>query len=128
DFQRLEAPGGRQVGGGAVTASGGVEPVLQWLDAAGAVLAEGHSSLGVVCPKAGTYVLAVRDRDYRGKISYRLHVGDVPVVTAAFPLGLARGTTQEVHLDGVHLADPTVRVTAPADAVPGSKLPVPAAS
>ena len=43
-------------------------------------------------------------------------------------LGLARGTTQEVHLDGVHLSDHTVRVSAPADAAPGTKLPVPAAS
>jgi Tol biopolymer transport system component len=128
DFYRFEAPAGRQVGVEAVTASGAFEPVLQWLDAAGAVLAEGHASLGVVCPQAGTYVLAVRDRDYRGKVGYRLHVGDVPVVTAAFPLGLARGGTQEVHLDGVHLTDHVVRVTAPAEAGPGSKLPVPAAS
>src|SRR5262249_30687925 len=84
--------------------------------------------LGHTCAQAGTYALGVRDQNYRGgsALHYRLHVGQVPVVTAVYPLGLQRGTEAEIHLEGVHLGDRrTVRVKARAGAAPGSRLPVP---
>src|SRR5262249_3861386 len=73
------------------------------------------------------YALGIRDREYRGDATmfYRLNVGDVPIVTAVYPLGLQRGTEAEVHVEGVHLGPTrTVRVKAPADAAAGSHLPV----
>ena len=81
------------------------KPVLKLTDVAGGVLAECTSGvLGYTCPRAGTYALALRDREYRGDgMKYRLHLGSVPVVMALFPLGLQRGTETAIHLDGVNL-------------------------
>src|SRR5205823_2525319 len=82
------------------------------------------------CPADGTYALGIRDRDYRGGAgyTYRLHVGAVPVATGVSPLGLRRGTTREVRVEGVFLASDTVQITAAADTAPGTKLPVPVTS
>src|SRR5262249_26049868 len=68
------------------------------------------------------------DRDYRGGpgMHYRLHIGDVPVVTAIFPLGLRRGTETAIRVEGVHLGEvKSVRVKAPAEAAPGTTVPLP---
>jgi WD40 repeat protein len=131
DYYRFDAREGQQIGVQAVTAATGskLEPVLQLTDAAGTVLAEsGSGVLGYTYPKAGTYALGIRDRDYRGGpgMHYRLHLGDIPVVTAVYPLGLQRGTETDIHLEGVHLgATQSVRVKAPAEATPGTRLSVP---
>src|SRR5262249_27762544 len=99
-------------------------------DAAGQVLAASDNGvLGYTCDRAGTYAVGVHDRDYRGGpgMHYRLHVGDIPVITAVFPLGLERGTEADIRLEGVHLGHArSVRVKAPADAAPGSKPALPA--
>lgn len=134
DFYRFEARAGQQVGVQALTTPVGskAEAVLVLTDAAGQVLAEGANQvLGFTCPKDGTYALGIHDRDYRGgaDMHYRLHVGDVPVVTAVFPLGLQRGTKAEVLLEGVHLGQTrSVRLEAAADAPVGTRLPVPVAA
>jgi WD40 repeat protein len=128
DFYRFDAGTGEQVGVQAVPADAkGFEPVLQLTDAAGMIVAEGNAILGHTCKQAGSYVLSIRDRDFRGGgLSYRLHVGEVPVVTSVFPLGLQRGTEALVAVDGVHLGNTgPVRIKAPADAAVGSRLPVP---
>src|SRR5262249_35137090 len=91
---------------------------------------EGTTTLGFVVRKAGTYALGIRDREFRGAgdFTYRLHVGDVPVVTGVFPLGAQRGRTTSVHVSGVNLGSPsgiTAKVTIPTDAAIGSKVAVP---
>ena len=77
----------------------------------------------------------MHDKDYRGGADqfYRLHVGDVPVVTAVRPMGVERGTEEKVTLVGVHLPATTATVRVPVDASwfkivapkPGSRVPVP---
>ncbi len=54
----------------------------------------------------GIYAISIRDRDFRGgnEFRYRLHVGNVPVVTGVFPLAVQRGRTTSVHVSGVNLA------------------------
>ncbi len=133
DYFHFTAAAGQPVGVQAVTAAVGskLEPVLEWSDAAGRVLAQSNNGLlAVVCPEAGTYTLAVRDREFRGGsgFHYRLHVGTVPVATGVFPLGLRRGTEQTVSVAGVHLGTAAVTVKPPADAAPGTKIPVPVTS
>jgi WD40 repeat protein len=131
DFFRFEAKAGQQVGVQVLTAAVGskLTPSLRLTDAGGRVLAESENgALGYTCARAGTYAVGVRDREYRGGpgMHYRLHVGDVPVITAVFPLGLRRGTEAEVQLEGVHLGKvKSVRVKAPADAAPGTAIPLP---
>ena len=101
-----------------------LEPVLQLIDGTGKTRTESRNGvLGHVCGKAGTYALGIRDRDYRGDnaMTYRLHIGDIPVITAVFPLGLQRGTERLIQLEGVNLGPiQSVHVKAPADAAPGT--------
>ena len=131
DYFRFTAKAGEPVGVQVVATELGskLDPVLVLTDADGRVLAEGGVVLGFRVPAAGAYAVGVRDREYRGgaDFTYRLHLGDVPVVTGVFPLGVQRGRTATVHVSGVHLgADAlTVPVVVPADAAAGSKLNVP---
>ncbi len=132
DFFRFEATAGQPIGVQVVAAELGskLDPVLVLTDSAGQPLAEGGAVLGYTIPRAGTYAVGIRDREYRGAadMTYRLHIGDVPVVTGVFPLAVQRGKTATVHVDGVHLGSPTgltVSVTVPADAALGSRIPLP---
>ncbi len=138
DFFRFDAKKGQQLGVQIVTAAVGskLEPALQLIDMAGRLLAEsGSGHLGYTFAAAGTYAIGVRDRDLRGgaKMYYRLHLGEIPVVTSFFPLGVQRGTKTEVLLWGVFLKPihdplitsmPVVPIAAAAGATPGSKIPV----
>jgi WD40 repeat protein len=134
DFFRFEAKQGQQIGAQLLTGAIGskIDGYLRFTDSAGNVLAETNEGiLGLTVAKTGTYALGVRDREYRGgnSMHYRLHVGDIPIITSVFPLGLERGTEASIVVTGVNLGhagpgDKVVRVKAPADAAVGSKLPV----
>ena len=56
-------------------------------------------------PKTGDYVLSVRDSIYRGRedFVYRIAVGELPFLTALFPLGGRRGETASIRLSGWNL-------------------------
>jgi WD40 repeat protein len=131
DFYRFEVKAGEQIGAQVLTAAVGsrLDPALKLVDERGQVVSESTNGLlGYTCPRAGTYALGIRDREFRGDagMHYRLHVGPIPIVTARFPLGLQRGTEADVHLEGVHLGKlKSVRVKAPADAVPGTRISLP---
>jgi hypothetical protein len=132
DYYRFEAKAGQEVGVQIQPLAGAkLDVVLQLIDADGRMLTESTNGLlGYTCPKAGVYALGVRDREYRGSpgMKYRLTIADIPIVTSVFPLGVQRGTETEIHLEGVNLGSVrSVRVKAPADAVAGSRLPVPLA-
>ncbi len=130
DFYRFEARSGQEIGVQALMLAGSkLEAILQLIDADGHVLTESTNGLlGHICTKAGMYALGIRDREYRGDpaMRYVLTIGDQPIVTGVFPLGLQRGTEAQIHLEGVNLGlVRSVRIKAPADAAPGSRLPVP---
>ncbi len=134
DFYRFEARAGQQLGVQAAPAAGAkLDAVLQLTDAAGTVLAEStDGSLGYTFARGGWYAVGIHDHEYRGgmSVAYRLHMGDLPVVTAVFPLGLQRGTEATILLEGVNLGtgDGTRRavpIKAAADAAPGTHLPLP---
>jgi len=106
---------------------------LRIIDRQGKVLAESNNGLlGFTAPPTSqpseTYILEVRDRDYRGNkdMAYRLHVGNIPVVTSLFPLGVQRGTEAVVQVHGVHLGSlHAVKVRVPADQPLDSRVPLP---
>jgi WD40 repeat protein len=131
DYFHFDVQAGQEVGVQVVVGAAGtkLDPVVQLLDAEGQLLAESASGLlGYKAPKAATLTLSVRDREYRGDntMSYRIQVGDIPIVTGVFPLGVQRGTETEVTVDGVNLgATRSVKLKAAADAAVGSRLPVP---
>ncbi len=134
DYYRFEAKAGQEVGVQLLTAAVGskLEPVLELTDADGRPLDESDNGLlGFTCPASGVYAIGVRDRDYRGDATmfYRLNIGDIPIVTGVFPLGIQRGTEADVQVEGVYLGPTrTVHVKAPADATVGGRLPVPLAT
>src|ERR1051325_5035155 len=128
DTHRVKMDKGQQLGV-QVVAEGKAkfEPVLTIADAAGQVVADssdGH--LGHTFAAAGMYTISVRDRDYRGgpDYKYQLRYGEIPILTAVFPMGLQRGTTGDIQLDGVFLPRKTVRMTIPADAKIGDVKPL----
>ncbi len=132
DFFRFDATAGQQIGIQLQTADAKkLEGVLTLTDADGKVLAEsGSGLLGFVAAKAGTYAVGVADKEFRGGpgFEYKLNVGDIPVVTGVFPLGVQRGKTVTVHVDGANLGESmgrTVTLTVPATAEIGSRVPVP---
>ncbi len=130
DWYRFTAIAGQEIGVRVTKFnSSKLEPTLVLADGEGRILAESENSfLGYQLADGGTFALGIRDRDYRGEatMTYRLHVGDLPVVTGVFPAGIQRGTEADIHVEGVNLGNGrTVHIRAPAEASPGSNLPVP---
>jgi WD40 repeat protein len=130
DYIRFDATPGQEIGVQVVTGTAApkLDAVLQILDTDGAVLAESDGGLlGYKAPQAATLTLAVRDREYRGgkAMAYRIHAGDIPIVTGVFPLGVRRGMDAEVTVTGVNLGSKqTLTVKVPADAAVGSRMPL----
>jgi len=64
-------------------------------------------------PEDGTYIIEIRDAIYRGRedFVYRITLGELPFITAAFPLGGAAGTSTTVQLDGWNLPADKLDVT-----------------
>jgi Tol biopolymer transport system component len=129
DYYRFKAVAGQQIGIQAMTSAIGskLDPWLELTDEADRVVATGKDVLGYACPKDGYYAIGIRDRSYRGgsDMGYRLHIGDLPVITSVFPLGLQRGTSATIRLEGVNLgAVKSVEVVAPPAASLGSAMPV----
>jgi WD40 repeat protein len=128
----LSLTGGQQVGVQLVSTNSKLEPVLRVLDSKGKVLAESSNGLlGFTAMHASQtpqpYVLELHDRDFRGskEMSYRLQIGNIPVVTSVFPLGIQRGTETSVQLQGVFLgALHSAKVSVPADRPTGSTAPL----
>ncbi|MFL5244097.1 MAG: WD40 repeat domain-containing protein [Gemmataceae bacterium] len=130
DYYRFEVHAGQQIGVQVVKGAteSKLDPVLTLVDDGDHTLTESNTGfLGYTFSKPGVYALGLRDRDYRGgAMTYRLHVGSIPIVTSLFPMGLQRGTEADIQVEGVFLGDiKTVHVKAAADAAPGSRLPVP---
>src|SRR5262249_8311932 len=104
DYYRFEATAGQEVGVQSIASSSAkLEPVLVLSAEDGQVVAESENGLlGYTCEKAGRYLLRVRDREYRGgpEMQYRLQLGNVPIVTGIFPMGIQRGNEAEIHVDG----------------------------
>jgi len=130
DFYRFDAKAGQEIGVQLLTSTIGskLDPLLQLTDSSGHVLIESTNGLlGYRVVKDGVYAVGIRDREYRGDatMTYRLSLGDLPVVTSVFPLGVQRGTETEIHIEGVNLGETkSVRVKAPVEAVIGTRLPI----
>jgi WD40 repeat protein len=125
---RLDAKKGEQLGMQITTeGKSKFEPMLTLTDASGRVIAESSDGLlGITFPENGNYALSVRDREYRGgaDFKYQLKCGQVPIVTAVFPMGLQRGTKGDMQLDGVFLPKNVLSMTIPTDAKIGQMIPL----
>lgn len=71
-------------------------------------------------PKDGDYVFAINDSIFRGRedFVYRITVGELPFVTALFPLGAQVGMPVVPGIEGINLWDAALGLP-PRDAPPG---------
>lgn len=89
------------------------DPVVRVLDAEGKelVLADDDLAGGVdprfvfTVPRAGTYVLELRDNRYKPGGRYRLRLGGFPLVTTPMPLVVQRGTLADLTFVGPRAED-----------------------
>jgi WD40 repeat protein len=133
DYYQFEARAGDQLGvliqPAAPQGKKSFTPFLQLTDREGNNLAQSTQEfLGFTFRKNGTYALGVRDRQFGGNPTwtYRLHLGEIPVVTAIFPLGIRRGTETDILVEGVHLGQvKSVHGKAEPGAAIGSKITLP---
>jgi hypothetical protein len=134
DFFRFHARAGQMLVFEVLAARLGspLDSILSLQDASGRELAVNDdfngpdSLLAFTVPTNGEYFLSLRDLRNQGSGShiYRLSMGEIPYVTAVFPMGGRPGATVPLELDGFNLGRiHAAAVTLPADAVPGP-LPV----
>jgi hypothetical protein len=129
NIQRFDAKKDQQLGIQLIKAKDSkIEPVLTITDKAGRVVAESNDGhLGHTFAAAGSYTISVRDREYRGgtDFKYQLKLGEIPVVTTVFPMGMMRGENGHVHLDGVFLPKKSIPMSVPDDAKAGQVILLP---
>lgn len=96
-----------------------LQPVVGILDAEGKVLQEygydgGREAVQFAhtFAKDGTYYVRVSDYEKSGRAThaYRIKVGEFGLISGVFPLGLQRGKTADITLEGVHLGEGKSRV------------------
>ncbi|MBI4557696.1 MAG: hypothetical protein HY706_08940 [Candidatus Hydrogenedentes bacterium] len=74
----------------------------------------------------GDYVLEVSDYDLRSGLTYRLHIGEFPLVTKLWPMGVSAGVPQKLELEGFNLGNGARVEVDPPDAVPAiTTMPLP---
>ena len=136
DFYKFTAAKGTRVSVEVVARRLGtsLDPVIRLLDSAGHELAysDDEPGLSADCrfafeaPADGVYTLELRDIQYGGGAGhrYRLRVGNFPLVTVPFPLGVQPGEAAKVSFAGPDVANmPPVDLTAPVEAA-GSQISV----
>jgi WD40 repeat protein len=136
DCYRVEAKAGQELVFEVVAQAlrSRLQPILTLTDQNGNVLAESGARigrpdtlLGYRFPADGSYILQLRDYESAGgsDVHYRLNIGEFPVVTDVFPLGVRAGTTTQVEVQGFNLGGvKTAHVMAPADSEQGRSIAI----
>ena len=120
DFFRFQARAGQELVFHVEAASLGsrLDSVLEFLDHRGILLAQNDnffpdtrdSVLAVPCPRNGEYQIRISDRGGRGgrSFAYRLTMGEIPLLTGVFPLGVRRGRLRKARIKGDNLGTETL--------------------
>ena len=115
DFYKIKAEAGQQLvfENAAPSLGSALQPVVSILDAGQNVIREFGREGGLQAEafshrfdKAGEYYIRVADFQQGGSPGhfYRIKVGKLPLVSSAYPLGVARGQTAAVSLTGYNVA------------------------
>lgn len=116
-YFKFKAEAGQQLSVEAVARRMGsnLDPMIRVLNAKGRELAYSDDVPGLrsdaalvhTFKEAGEYVIEIRDIQYRGGdgYQYRLRLGDFPIVSTPYPLGVQRGQAAKVSLAGASAAD-----------------------
>jgi hypothetical protein len=128
DTYKIQVKAGQQIVffDGAQQLGSTLQPVVQIVGEDLAVLAEfgtdGHPAerFAYRFEKSGTYFIRVTDYQKGGRAShfYRLLMGEFPLVTHAFPLGVQRSKTAELSVGGPGLSETKASVELPSDDLP----------
>ena len=100
-----------------------LDSVLTLLDENGRTLASNNdynggkdSLLAYRFKRDGEFVIRVSDLEHKGRMEqyeYRLNIGELPLITNAFPLGVRQGTPGEVAVTGFNLGTERATVNLP---------------
>lgn len=122
DFYKFTAKAGQRLSLEVVATRMGsdFDPVLRILNATGQEIAllDDDLSLGADCrasqtfPADGVYVLELRDNRYKAGGKYRLRVGDFPLVSTPFPLGVQAGGAGQIAAAGPFVAGVSASIVA----------------
>ncbi|GMW00605.1 MAG: hypothetical protein AMXMBFR84_17420 [Candidatus Hydrogenedentota bacterium] len=130
DRFKLEAKAGDEVVL-AVTDSG-LNTSLRVFDADGGMIADSktfgdlrNNKAAFRAEKDGVYVVELADNELRAGLGYRLHVGQFPVVTEYWPLGVRAGVKQTVQVKGFNLPSDTLEVEPAAELAYGASVGLP---
>jgi hypothetical protein len=131
DYFRFRAERGQRLSVAVVARRLGspMDPVIRLLDSQGQLerelaYSDDEEAIGADCrfvhtfANAGNYLLELRDIRYLGGVDYRyrLRLGDFPLATATFPLGVQRGAKCQLKIIGTDLAPlAPLSVSAPVD-------------
>ncbi len=112
DYYRFSAVAGQHLTAEVIAQRVGsaLDPAIRLLDAQGQELAYSDDEPGVGADsrlsyrfgEAGSYLIEVRDIRYQGSAAhrYRLRLGDFPLCSTTYPLGVRQGTTGRLALLG----------------------------
>lgn len=128
DYFRFEAKAGQEIGIQLTDPLPGskLDPVLELTDVNGNVLAEGTKLVAHQIARDGIYAIGIRDKEYRGgsDFTYRLHAGNIPIITRILPMGVPRGKSTKLTLVGVNLPVKEIKFPVAETVQPGESLQV----
>ncbi|MCX6610685.1 MAG: hypothetical protein NTW74_07515 [Acidobacteria bacterium] len=121
DTYKIKARAGQQVvfENGATMLGSSLQPIVRILREDQSVAAEfgqdGGESVRLFAhrfDKEGTYYVQISDFQQSGRAShiYRLKAGDFSVITGVYPLGVQKGKTANVTLEGINFAESKIAV------------------
>lgn len=106
-----------------------LDPIVQLLDPSGKplLIADDDLSFGAdgrfvyTATAAGTYAVSIRDVRFRGgaNMRYRLRLGDFPLVSTPFPLGITAGQSANFEAAGPAIENVAAASAAPTPAASG---------
>ncbi|MCH2202523.1 MAG: hypothetical protein MK102_11180 [Fuerstiella sp.] len=116
DFYRVSLKGGQLIAVEVVSQriASLLDPVLRVLDAKGneLMIMDDSPGFGADChllfqaAESGDYILEVRDNRYRRGGTYRMRIGDFPILTSPYPMGGRLGATTQFRFTGQHSDEP----------------------
>ncbi len=121
DFYKITAKAGEQLvfENGSMTMGSTLQPIISILREDQTIAKEFGEDGGdstryftYKFDKTGTYYIRVSDYQQSGRAShtYRIKVGNFPLVTSTFPLGVEAGKSAEIALKGYHLGTAKIQV------------------
>lgn len=116
DFYRVSLKGGQQIAVEVVSQriASLLDPILRVLDAQGneLMIADDSPGFGADChllfqsAEDGDYIVEVRDNRYRSGGTYRMRIGDFPILTSPYPMGARLGATTQFRFTGQSWNEP----------------------